>query len=307
MVLENQKCAVAVDSFSGEEVERPVNFRLSVSTNEDGASHTVSFQSRDLHRHSHQLEPDDALDFSPNADRDRDPDHTQQYIRSGRKGTANPVRSQTFLSLLAPAARSQTFLQLFPHGWVADGDGDGDGDGLFCKSWKFSVETNDVGVWLTIPSRCLGYVREYMTGPRYGADCSVVAGDAFDFAQTVAALRDGEDGKNARVFDVDETLLSNLPYYEVNGFGSRLFNETSFDEWVDEAIAPTIPASLKFYQLLQQLGFKLVLLTGRSEHQRNATEKNLLFSGYRDWEMLILRGPSDQGKSVILYKSEKRA
>ncbi|MQM04450.1 hypothetical protein Taro_037251 [Colocasia esculenta] len=207
------------------------------------------------------------------------------------------------LSLLAPAARSQTFLELFPRGRVADGDG----DGLFCESWKFSVEANDAGVWLTIPSRCLGYVREYMTGPRYGADCSVVAGDAFDFAQTVATLRDGEDGKNAWIFDVDETLLSNLPYYEVNGFGSGLFNETSFDEWVDEAIAPAIPASLKFYQQLQQLGFKLVLLTGRSEHQRNATEKNLLFAGYRDWEMLILRGPSDQGKTAVLYKSEKRA
>ncbi|KAL5178548.1 Acid phosphatase 1 [Glycine soja] len=69
----------------------------------------------------------------------------------------------------------------------------------------------------------------------------------------------------------------------------EIFNETSFDNWVDLAAAPALPASLSLYNELKELGFKIFLLTGRSEFQRNATGANLLSSGYRDWERLILR------------------
>lgn len=70
---------------------------------------------------------------------------------------------------------------------------------------------------------------------------------------------------------------------------TEIFNETSFDEWVNLAKAPALPASLSLYKELQELGFKKFLLTGRSEHQRSATEANLLFAGYHNWERLILR------------------
>jgi predicted secreted acid phosphatase len=70
---------------------------------------------------------------------------------------------------------------------------------------------------------------------------------------------------------------------------SEIFNETSFNDWVKLADAPALPASLNLYRKLQELGFTIFLLTGRSEHQRNATEANLLFAGYRNWERLILR------------------
>lgn len=70
---------------------------------------------------------------------------------------------------------------------------------------------------------------------------------------------------------------------------SEVFNETSFDDWVDLAVAPAIPASLRLYEELIGLGFQIVLLTGRSENQRNVTETNLLFAGYHSWERLILR------------------
>lgn len=109
------------------------------------------------------------------------------------------------------------------------------------------------------------------------------------------------------MFDVDETLLTNAPYYAVNGWGSLEFNETSFDEWVDVAKAPALPASLKLYNELQGLGIHIILLTGRSEFQRNATQVNLLFAGYHSWEKLILRQSPDIGKTAVQYKSERRA
>lgn len=72
-------------------------------------------------------------------------------------------------------------------------------------------------------------------------------------------------------------------------YRSEIFNESSFNDWVNLADAPAIPSSLNLYEELQKLGFKIFLLTGRSEYQRNATEANLLFAGYKNWERLILR------------------
>ncbi|KAF8393465.1 hypothetical protein HHK36_021709 [Tetracentron sinense] len=177
-------------------------------------------------------------------------------------------------------------------------------DNLYCESWRFTVETNDAGLWEEVPKRCVKFVQDYMTGNGYGSDSELVSEDSSSFAATVNI---SGDGKDAWVFDIDETLLSNLPYYKLHGFGSELFNETTFDEWVDLAKAPALPESLRLYKELLRLGFKVFLLTGRGEAQRNVTEKNLLFSGYRNWERLILRGPSDVGKLAEVYKSEKRS
>lgn len=58
---------------------------------------------------------------------------------------------------------------------------------------------------------------------------------------------------------------------------------------MDLAEAPALPASLRLYKELEELGFTIILLTGRDESQRNATETNLLYSGYSNWERLILR------------------
>ncbi|XP_057505954.1 acid phosphatase 1-like [Actinidia eriantha] len=186
---------------------------------------------------------------------------------------------------------------------ASDGRRNRDADDLYCDSWRFSVETNDAGTWRQIPSRCEEYVKEYMTGARYLSDSDVASGDSLAFANTVELAGNGKD---AWIFDIDETLLSNIPYYAAHGFGSEIFDENSFDEWIELAEAPALPASLKLYKEVEQLGFTIFLLTGRAEAQRNATVKNLLFAGYSNWERLILRGPSDLGKPAIVYKSEKR-
>ncbi|CAL5053330.1 unnamed protein product [Urochloa decumbens] len=182
-----------------------------------------------------------------------------------------------------------------------------DDDTLFCDSWRLSVETANAGPWRAIPARCVAFVRDYMEGPRYASDSAVAAADSLAFASAALAAAGAGATKPAWVFDVDETLLTNAPYYAVNGWGSEEFNETSFDEWVDAAKAPALSSSLKLYNELQGLGFHVILLTGRSEFQRNSTEANLLFAGYQSWEKLILRQPSDIGKTAVLYKSERRA
>lgn len=55
-----------------------------------------------------------------------------------------------------------------------------------------------------------------MTGDSYRSDSEAVADSSLEFAKSVEVYGDGKD---ACVFDIDETLLSNVPYYKQHGFG----------------------------------------------------------------------------------------
>ncbi|WOK96978.1 acid phosphatase 1-like [Canna indica] len=205
------------------------------------------------------------------------------------------------ISISAAADRSHSLLRTVPD-VAAPADAAAD-DRLYCGSWWFSVETNNARFWRMVPPRCRGFVEEYMSGDRYASDSYAVAAESLAFAESV---RIADDGKDAWVFDVDETLLSNIPYYAVNGYGSKLFNETSFNEWVSLGRAPALPASLRLYEELLVLGFQIVLLTGRSEAQRKITEDNLSSAGYHSWRSFILREACDIGKHAVDFKSERR-
>ncbi|PWA50752.1 acid phosphatase 1 [Artemisia annua] len=89
-----------------------------------------------------------------------------------------------------------------------------------CRSWRVAVEANNLSPWKTIPEECVDYVKEYMLGPSYEIDLEMVSNEAAEFARSVALKGDGMD---AWVFDVDETLLSNLPYYAQHGYGFYAF------------------------------------------------------------------------------------
>lgn len=78
------------------------------------------------------------------------------------------------------------------------------------------METNNAGKWSTIPNRCVSYVAAYMEGERYRSDSDVAAGDSLVFAKNLSLTGNGKD---VWIFDVDETLLSNEPYYAANGWG----------------------------------------------------------------------------------------
>lgn len=89
----------------------------------------------------------------------------------------------------------------------------GASDALFCDSWMLSVETGNAGPWVSVPTRCLEAVHSYMEGDRYASDSDVVALDSIAFAAQALANAQEGDAKPAWVFDIDETLLCNEPYY----------------------------------------------------------------------------------------------
>jgi len=63
---------------------------------------------------------------------------------------------------------------------------------------------------------------------------------------------------------------------------------------------------LKLYKEVLDLGFKAILLTGRSEGHRGVTVDNLNKQGFHDWDKLILGTAADRKKTATTYKSEKR-
>ncbi|GAA0171413.1 phosphatase [Lithospermum erythrorhizon] len=88
---------------------------------------------------------------------------------------------------------------------------------LYCESWRFVVETNDAAPWTRVPEKCTAFVKEYVSGQRYSSDLEAVVEQSLAFAKTVEV---SADGKDVWVFDIDETLLSNVPWYAHHGFGS---------------------------------------------------------------------------------------
>lgn len=72
-------------------------------------------------------------------------------------------------------------------------------------------------------------------------------------------------------------------------YSLEIFDHVEFDKWVEKGMAPAIEPSLKLYEEVLGLGFQVFLLTGRSERHRGTTVQNLISTGFRDWNKLILR------------------
>ncbi|KAK3028890.1 hypothetical protein RJ639_039899 [Escallonia herrerae] len=176
--------------------------------------------------------------------------------------------------------------------------------GVNCLSWRLAVETNSLQKWTLVPEACEQYVGHYMLGRQYRDDCNAVGEAAAEYAKS---LKLAGDGKDIWVFDIDETTLSNLPYYARTdvAFGAMAYNGTKFNEWVATGKAPAVPGALKLYKKLVLLGFKIVFLSGTLKTYREVRITNLKEAGYHTWEKLILKQVGDKGTAVA-YKSAKR-
>ncbi|XP_027167749.1 acid phosphatase 1-like [Coffea eugenioides] len=173
-----------------------------------------------------------------------------------------------------------------------------------CLSWRLAVETYNLRNWKLVPESCENYVGHYMLGKQYREDCDAVADIAIAYAKNLTLAG---DGKEIWVFDIDETSLSNAPYYARSDvqFGAIPYNDTKFNAWVAEGVAPAVPGVLRLYKTLLSLGIKPVFISGTKEVYREVRISNLKNVGYRKWEKLILKGENDTGSAVV-YKSNKR-
>ena len=128
-----------------------------------------------------------------------------------------PTSLFILLFLLFPFSDSQTFLQIPPENTSSDHPIFEDDPVLaYCESWRLSVETNNAGHWKKVPSRCHDAIETYINGPQYVLDSKVAARHANSYAKSIKVTADKKD---AWIFDVYGTLISNVQHYTVSRYG----------------------------------------------------------------------------------------
>ena len=136
----------------------------------------------------------------------------------------------------------------------------------------------------------------------YPADLNRETATAMAQLDRLARTRRPGD-KLAVVLDIDETSLSNYSEILQADFA---YDHAVWDQWVDQASAPAIPGTLRFYRAAEELGVAVFFITGRPESQRGATEKNLRSQGYTHWAGLTLRTPAEAKTPTTAFKSAAR-
>ncbi|KAF5193786.1 Acid phosphatase [Thalictrum thalictroides] len=174
----------------------------------------------------------------------------------------------------------------------------------YCESWRINVELNNIRGFDVVPEECVEYIGKYMTSTQYKVDLERALEECTLFVSTNFVLKG--DGKDAWIFDIDDTLLSTVPYYKQHSFGGEKLNMTCLERWMKTSKAPSVAYTLDLYNEIKGRGIKIFLISSRGELLRDATIDNLVNVGYHGWTGLILRGLEDAGKNVQSYKAEQR-
>lgn len=174
----------------------------------------------------------------------------------------------------------------------------------YCESWRLNVELNNIRGFEVVPQECISYIGKYMTSTQYKTDSQRAIEQCHLHLTSCCTLKG--DGKDAWIFDVDDTLLSTVPYFKIHGFGGEKLNVTSLEAWMRKTKAPALEHTLKLFHEIRGKGIKIFLISSRRECVRDATVDNLIKEGYHGWSGLTLRGLDDEYKGVRNYKAEAR-
>ena len=147
-------------------------------------------------------------------------------------------------------------------------------------------------------------IRAYVSSGDYRAEIARVADEARHWIRErcESELRSAKPRKLAIVLDLDETLLDNTGHMLNQDFG---YVPAVWEAWVKEARAPAFAPVREVYALALELGVHVVFITGRSERQRPATEKNLRAIDCGDGAALMMR-PDDSEDTVGAMKRVQR-
>lgn len=110
--------------------------------------------------------------------------------------------------------------------------------------------------------------------------------------------------KLAIVLDVDETALSNVEQLRTSGY---CFVRDNWNAWVDQGEPTQLAGIRPLYDYARKHDVAVVFLSGRTEAQREDTERVLKAGGFDAWDQLLLREPSEDELTAAEYKSGKRA
>lgn len=145
----------------------------------------------------------------------------------------------------------------------------------------------------------------YVDSGGYQRDLAAAAAKAEAWiAERAAARKPGE--RLAAVFDIDETVLSNLPHMRAHDFG---YVPPLFEKWVKSADAPALDPVRRVYQAARAADVAVLFLTGRqAPGESQPTADNLRREGMGDFAALVLK-PADapRGQTALARKTAQRA
>ncbi len=141
----------------------------------------------------------------------------------------------------------------------------------------------------------------YVRSGQYDQELRRIAGEATAWMNKRVAT--GSE-QLAAVFDIDETLLSNLPLLAQSDFDS---SAAPWTNWEAAGNAPPIQPVADLLIAVRAAGVRIILLSGRRERQRSATLRNLSAIGLGcDFELWLKpddeRGPTHEFKASIRRK-----
>jgi acid phosphatase len=141
-------------------------------------------------------------------------------------------------------------------------------------------------------------VKEYYESGKYDKELNQIYSEAKSQFEKIEIKNN-----SAAVFDVDDTALSN---YEISKRLDYGYDYNIIQDWVMSAKLPAIKQTLEFYNYLKSRGVKLIFLTGRQSEEYDATYRNLIEQGYKDFDTLIVRSERDRKIGAAQFKSQKR-
>ena len=141
--------------------------------------------------------------------------------------------------------------------------------------------------------------QELKTYAAYEAGLAIVAAEARSWIEQRAPR---EEGRLAVVFDIDETILSNLPRMREMDFG---YVPALWDRWVEMADATPIVPVVEVFRAARQHGVAVFFITGRKTTDADGTIRNLRQTGLGDYVELHLK-PANSPGTTQAFKTETR-
>ncbi|KAK6933058.1 Acid phosphatase, class B-like [Dillenia turbinata] len=176
----------------------------------------------------------------------------------------------------------------------------------YCKVLALHAELNRLKPD-DIPSICKVHAIKYIKEGQYMKDLISTISVAESYFSSITP---GYDGLDVVLFDIDylfppNFLNINLLPYSIELFWSRA-DQYGCDNCVEMARQMKHRLVLNLYAKLQARGWKLFLLTRKSNKQHNATVEHLISAGYEGWVTLIMRCGEQMQMDSSEYISRRR-
>lgn len=146
---------------------------------------------------------------------------------------------------------------------------------------------------------------KYHDSGEYQKDQAKVTDHAMEYLKT--RLQREEKTKShkklAIVLDIDDTSLSNYALMLQLNFGKL---QAEIAKALAEGNDPAIASTLELYRYAKANNVAVFFITGRPEHLRAATEKNLANVGFKNWDGVSFRAEDYKEKSIAPYKTNVR-